>query len=67
MNQRPALGGPQPVSLSGMVATFGQVLGQAGMEPYDKPILVGETARASGVQLTPFESVVRHMLGRPAA
>ncbi len=39
----------------------------AGMEMYDSPISMAETARTFGVQQTPLVSVVRRMLGAPAA
>jgi uncharacterized protein YbjT (DUF2867 family) len=91
MNQRLALGGPEPLSWRGIVDAFGQVLGQelpvrfvapgepipglpeiapavlAGMETYDSPIPMAETARTFGVRQTPLASVVRGMLGIPAA
>jgi len=91
MNQRLALGGPEPVSWCGVVDTFGRILGQAlplqfsapgapipglpeivrpvlaGMETYDSPIPMDETARLFGVRLTPLQSVARRMLGVPAA
>lgn len=90
IDQRLALGGPQPVSWRDIVAAFGQVLGQelpvrfvapgepipgapdivpavlAGMETYDSPIPMDDTARLYGVEQTPLASVVRHMLGNPA-
>ena len=39
----------------------------AAMETYDSPIPMEETARLFGVQQAPLESVVRGMLGIPAA
>jgi len=39
----------------------------ASMETYDSPIGMGETARAFGVEQSPLISVVRRMLGVPAA
>lgn len=91
INQRLALGGPQPVSWRDIVTAFGQALGQelpvrfvpagqpisglpdivppvlAGMESYDSPIPMAETARILGVQQTPLLAAVRRMLGQPGA
>jgi NADH dehydrogenase len=88
MNQRLALGGPEPVSWRGVVHAFGQAVGQelpvqfvapgepipglpdivplvlAGMETYDSPIPMEETARSFGVQQTPLGSVARRMLSQ---
>jgi uncharacterized protein YbjT (DUF2867 family) len=39
----------------------------AGMETYDSPIPMDETARIFGVEQTPLMSVARQMLGKPGA
>ena len=89
INQRLALGGPEPLSWRGIVDTFGQVLGQelpvqfvapgepipglpeivpavlAGMESYDSPIPMDETARLFGVEQTPLAAVVRAHARQP--
>jgi uncharacterized protein YbjT (DUF2867 family) len=39
----------------------------AGMETYDSPVPMDETARTFRVQLTPLASVARRMLGNPGA
>lgn len=39
----------------------------AGMETYDSPIPMDETARLFGLKQTTLASVVRHMLGNPGA
>jgi uncharacterized protein YbjT (DUF2867 family) len=91
LNQRLALGGPEPVSWRGIVDAFGQVLGQelpvqfvapgepmaglpeivppvlAGMEAYDSPVPMDETARTFGVDQTALSSVIRRMLNIPGA
>lgn len=91
MNQRLALGGPEPLTWRAIVDTFSQVLGQelpvqfvapgkpipglpdvvppvlAGMEGYDSPIPMDETARIFGVEQSTLISVVRHMLSKPGA
>lgn len=91
LNRRLALGGPEPLTWRGIVAAFGQVLGQelplqfvapgepipgapeimapvlAGMEMYDSPIPMAETAGTFGVDQAPLSAVVRRMLGMPAA
>jgi NADH dehydrogenase len=90
INQRLALGGPEPVTWRGIVDVFGQVLGQelpvrfvapgepipglpeivppvlAGMETYDSPIPMEETARTFGVKQAPLAASVQHMLGIPS-
>jgi uncharacterized protein YbjT (DUF2867 family) len=91
INQKLALGGPEPLSWRGIVDSFGQVLGQelplqfvapgeaipglpdmvppvlAGMETYDSPIPMEETARMFGVEQTTLTSFARHMLGNAGA
>ena len=91
INQRLALGGPEPVTWRGIVEAFGQVLGQelpvqfvapgepipglpdivppvlAGMEAYDSPVPMAETANAFGVKMTPLAATIRGMLGGPGA
>ena len=107
INQRLALGGPEPLSWRGTIDTFGtyfapadfnetidtfgQVLSQelpvqfvapgepipglpdivppvlAGMETYDSPIPMAETARTFGVKMTPLAATIRGMLGAPDA
>jgi NADH dehydrogenase len=39
----------------------------AGMETYDSPIPMAETARTFGVEQTPLDAFARRLLGRPAA
>ena len=39
----------------------------AGMETYDSPVPMAETARTFGVQMTPLASTIRGMLGAPGA
>lgn len=39
----------------------------AGMEMADSPIPMSETARAFGVELTPLNTFIQHMLGIPAS
>jgi len=39
----------------------------AGMETYDSPIPMAETARAFGVEQTPLDAAVRGILGSPAS
>jgi hypothetical protein len=89
INQRLALGGPEPLSWRGIVDTFGKILGQdlpvqfvapgepipglpellppvlAGMETYDSPIPMEETARTFGVEQTTLGAVARDMLSNP--
>ena len=91
INQRLALGGPEPLTWRGIVDAFGQVVGQelpvrfvapgepvpglpdiappvlAGMETYDSPIPMAETARTFGVEMTPLAATIRGMLGGPGA
>jgi nucleoside-diphosphate-sugar epimerase len=59
-------GGPQPLSFRDAVTIYERVLGHemvaqllAGLDTYDSPLDMTETARTFGIQLTPLEVVVR--------
>jgi uncharacterized protein YbjT (DUF2867 family) len=54
INQKLLLGGPQPLSFRDAIP---QLL--AGLDTYDSPMDMTETARTFGIQLTPLEQVAR--------